>query len=101
MNRRLILIVLALLPVLAEAAANRVANGDFSQLANGKPVAWEACGNARSVEQRLEAGEENGARFAKLVCTRCVKTDPRRTRCSRRWARSASKKASSTPSRAA
>ncbi len=76
MNRRLILIVLALLPVLAEAAANRVANGDFSQLANGKPVAWEACGNARSVEQRLEAGEENGARFAKLVCTRCVKTDP-------------------------
>jgi len=65
---------LCLVPILA-VAQNGVVNGDFSQVEQGVPVGWEACGNARTVVQRLEVGEENGTRYGRLTCTTCDKTD--------------------------
>lgn len=59
----------------AHAAPNLVFNGDFAQVEKSSPIGWNVCGSAENVEQRLEAGEENGAHFARLVCTRCDKAD--------------------------
>jgi hypothetical protein len=56
----------------AEEAENLVHNGDFSELADGKPVGWAALGD-QSVDQRLEIASDNGNPFAKLTCTRCEK----------------------------
>jgi len=64
------------LPLWAAAEQNLVANGDFSLKEKGRLVAWEACGNPSTVEQRLETDSEGDARFARLVCTRCEKNDP-------------------------
>ena len=74
--RQAIACLAAILPLLANAEQNLVANGDFAQLEKGLPAAWEACGNPDTVEQRLEAGDEGGTRFARLVCSRCEKNDP-------------------------
>ena len=63
-----------LVPILA-VAQNGVVNGDFSQVAGGVPVGWEAYGNARTVVQRLEVGDENGTRYARLTCTKFEKAD--------------------------
>ena len=68
-------LIICLFPLVASAAPNAVVNGDFSQSVNGAPVGWEACGNARTVEQRLETGSDNGIRFARLVCTKCDTAD--------------------------
>jgi len=55
----------------AEAPANLVANGDFSQVAAGRPDAWEAAGDARSVTQVLRAARDaDGRPCAELACTR-------------------------------
>lgn len=69
---------LALLPCLFSvlaAAENGVVNGDFSQMEGGALVGWVTAGNARTVTQRLEIGDEDGTRFARLVCTACEKAD--------------------------
>jgi hypothetical protein len=60
---------------LAQAEPNLVFNGDFAQVEKGAPAGWEACGNAKTVEQRLESGEENGLRYARLVCSKCDAAD--------------------------
>ncbi len=66
---------LCLVPLVVGAANNGVVNGDFTQMQDGQPVGWATYGNARSVDQRLEIGEEAGSHFARLVCTRCEKVD--------------------------
>ena len=71
----LVLLAFAL-PAFADGAGNAVVNGDFSQESEkGAPIGWEACGNARNVDQRLELGDDNGTHFARLVCTRCDTAD--------------------------
>ena len=50
--------------------ANLVANGDFSQVADGKPDKWQAAGDA-SVSQTLRAATDAaGNPCAELACTR-------------------------------
>jgi hypothetical protein len=55
--------------VRAAEPVNLVANGDFSQVRDGRPVRWQAAGNAH-VTQRLDAFSEGGNPCAKLTCTR-------------------------------
>jgi hypothetical protein len=57
------------------ASPNLVANGDFAQARDGKPLNWDTSGNPKDVDQRLEpARDGQGRPFARLVCTRCEKT---------------------------
>ena len=56
---------------------NLVANGDFSQVADGKPAKWAASGNARDVTQTLEVVKDaDGRPCVKLSCTRFEKSGP-------------------------
>jgi len=55
---------------LAAEPVNLVANGDFSQAADGKPEKWAASGNPRDVTQTLEVVKDaDGKPCAKLSCT--------------------------------
>lgn len=54
----------------AQSASNLVRNGDFRQVADGKPVGWELAGDARTVEQALEIVTDSGRRCARLTCSR-------------------------------
>ncbi|MFH1024197.1 MAG: carbohydrate binding domain-containing protein [Planctomycetota bacterium] len=53
---------------------NLVANGDFSQVTDGKPDTWAASGNPRDVTQTLEVVKDaDGKPCAKISCTRFEK----------------------------
>jgi len=59
----------------AEDVANLVANGDFAQARDGKPLNWDTEGNPKDVDLRLELAQDGQGRpFARLVCARCEKT---------------------------
>jgi hypothetical protein len=49
--------------------AESVKNGDFSQVADGKPIGWETVGAPESVMQELTAANDGGNPCAKLVVT--------------------------------
>lgn len=51
-------------------APNLVANGDFSQIAEGIPAQWIASGDPQRVDQRLQAVTDGGRPCARLTCTR-------------------------------
>ena len=56
---------------------NLVANGDFSQSANGKPEHWETSGDSNTVSQTLTIERDAaGKPCVKLACTRCEKVSP-------------------------
>jgi hypothetical protein len=57
-------------PVGAQTPVNLVANGDFTQVVNGKPVGWETAGDPQHVQQELTLVREEGRSCAKLTCTR-------------------------------
>ena len=60
-----------------EQSKNLAANGDFTLVAGGKPVKWEAAGDSRSVTQELRvARESDGGSYAQLACTRCEPVGP-------------------------
>ena len=73
LSAAVVLALTGLLPAAAARAdepANLVANGDFSEAADGAPARWHAAGDRR-VEQRLEtARDADGNPYARLVCTR-------------------------------
>jgi len=61
--------------VASNGSPNLVANGDFGEATDGKPLGWNTEGNPKDVDQRLElAKDDEGKLFARLVCTRCEKT---------------------------
>ncbi len=63
-------LAIAVAAIRMQATANLVANGDFAQVADGKPAHWEAAGDPRSVEQSLTVIREGGRNCARLACTR-------------------------------
>jgi hypothetical protein len=72
MNPLTTLTAIPLLVLLSQftRAENLVPNGDFSQIKDGRLLAWQTFGGA-GVKQRLEASHEDGKTCAKLTCTRC------------------------------
>jgi hypothetical protein len=74
--RRTVLFLLLVFPAASAALpaepVNLVANGDFSQVAGGKPENWAASGSPIDVTQTLSVEQDaDGKRFARLVCARC------------------------------
>ena len=73
---RTVLFILLAFPAVALAQSaepvNLVANGDFSQVADGQPEKWSASGSRVNVTQTLRVEKDtDGHPFARLVCTRC------------------------------
>lgn len=80
MNWNLLLSALfALLPLVAVAQDNLVANGDMEQLTpdGSAPAVWQAAGDAATVTQKLspDAGRQGG-RSLRLQCTAIVQENP-------------------------
>ena len=73
--RRTVLFLLLAFPAASAAQSaepvNLVANGDFSQVAGGKPENWAVSGSPIDVTQTLSVEQDaDGKRFARLVCAR-------------------------------
>jgi hypothetical protein len=61
----------------AQDDGNLVANGDFSQSKDGKPLQWSAVGDKASVAQSLSVlKDDDGRTFAELACTRYEHLNP-------------------------
>jgi hypothetical protein len=78
MNRLYILaaVLCAATAATAARAENLVANGDFSEAADGKPAHWAAAGDAH-VTQRLEVVRDaSGNPYARLACAAFEKGGP-------------------------
>jgi hypothetical protein len=60
-----------------QGSTNLVANGDFAQVANGRPRDWETAGDTAIVTQELRVTtDSNGKRYAQLRCTRLERQTP-------------------------
>jgi len=60
-----------------QGSTNLVANGDFEQVANGRPRDWETAGDTAIVTQELRVSTDSGGkRHAQLSCTRFERQTP-------------------------
>ncbi|NLW51654.1 MAG: hypothetical protein GXY85_12565 [Candidatus Brocadiaceae bacterium] len=50
---------------------NRVSNGDFAQVEDGRPLYWQAAGDPGGVDQELTVVHDDGNTHGRLECTRC------------------------------
>ena len=77
----LAVLVLRVGPAVGAGPANLVANGDFSDLADGKPVHWQTSGDEKEVTQSLRTVEDGQGRpCAELACNCAATSGPRGAR---------------------